>query len=87
MKYLDEKFSVHPGGNKAYRDNYDKIFGKKNKDDGYSVSELPAPREVQAPTDADLEKFRQIVEIAQQDKDFKIKEVKSSEKTKKKNKK
>lgn len=28
MKYLNDSFSVFPGGNKNYRDNYDKVFGK-----------------------------------------------------------
>lgn len=32
MKYLGGSFSVYPGSNKAYRDNYDAIFGKKNKE-------------------------------------------------------
>jgi hypothetical protein len=33
MKYLGDSFSVFPGGSKSYRDNYDKIFGKKDKED------------------------------------------------------
>lgn len=37
MKYLDKSFSIHPGGNKKYRDNFDSIFGKKEVvQDGYS---------------------------------------------------
>ena len=31
MKYLDPSFSIHPGMNKKYRDNWDEIFGKKKK--------------------------------------------------------
>jgi hypothetical protein len=31
MKYLEDKFSVHPGASKDYRDNFDKVFGKKRK--------------------------------------------------------
>ncbi len=29
MKYLDKSFSVSPGASDAYRDNWDRIFGKK----------------------------------------------------------
>lgn len=32
MKYLEGSFSVHPGASKAYRDNWEKVFGKKDKD-------------------------------------------------------
>lgn len=31
MKYLQRSFTVAPGNEKAYRDNYDRIFGKKSE--------------------------------------------------------
>lgn len=31
MKYLDGSFSVNPGASDAYRENYDRTFGKKDK--------------------------------------------------------
>lgn len=50
-KYLGDSFSVFPGGEQKYRDNYDRIFGKKSdKPDPWAaerVSELPPPREAQ----------------------------------------
>lgn len=56
-KYLGDSFSVFPGGEKNYRDNYDRIFGKKKtKPDPWAgerdaepkkMSDLPAPREAQ----------------------------------------
>ncbi len=33
-EYLKEKFSVAVGGNQAYRDNHDRIFAKKEPEDG-----------------------------------------------------
>jgi hypothetical protein len=32
MKYLQGSFSISPGGTKEYRDNYDRIFGKKEQE-------------------------------------------------------
>jgi hypothetical protein len=29
MKYLDKSFSISSGGSKAYRDGWDKVFGKE----------------------------------------------------------
>lgn len=29
MKYLEKSFSVAPGNNKNYRDNYEKVFAKE----------------------------------------------------------
>lgn len=56
MKYLGDTFSVFPGGNKAYRDNYDEIFGKKKKDepkfDMEPVDIPPAPPELEQPKKA-----------------------------------
>lgn len=53
MKYLGGSFSVYPGGNQAYRDNYDKIFGKGEdeevKPDMEPVPIPPAPPELQKP--------------------------------------
>lgn len=61
MKYLGDSFSVFPGDNKNYRDNYDRIFGKKSaKADPWAgerpvesakpkkMSDLPPPREAQS---------------------------------------
>ncbi len=46
MKYLGSSFSVHPGENKAYRDNFDEVFGKKKpKKNAYQDAELPAPKD------------------------------------------
>lgn len=43
MKYLGDSFSVHPGDSKAYRDNFDKVFGKKpDKEDAYKDESRPA---------------------------------------------
>ena len=55
-KFENPSFSVFPGSNKNYRDNYDRIFGKKDKSDAYadertaapkSMSDLPPPRDAQ----------------------------------------
>lgn len=58
MKYLEGSFSVYPGSNQKYRDNYDSIFGKKEeKADLYAndrpaapkeMSDLPPPRDAPA---------------------------------------
>lgn len=60
MKYLGDSFSVFPGSEKNYRDNYDRIFGKKpEKPDPWAddretglerpkqMSDLPPPRDAQ----------------------------------------
>lgn len=48
MKYLDDSFSVFPGGNENYRNNYDKVFGKSEPETSIkSMSNLPKPRDVQ----------------------------------------
>ena len=55
-KFENPSFSVFPGANKNYRDNYDRIFGKKeDKPDPVderptapkSMSDLPPPRDAQ----------------------------------------
>jgi len=56
-KYLEGSFSVYPGSSQNYRDNYDRIFGKKeDKPDPWGpereaepkkMSDLPPPREAQ----------------------------------------
>lgn len=59
-KFEAPSFSVFPGSEKNYRDNYDRIFGKKkDKPDPWAdepdaeptgpkkMSDLPPPREVQ----------------------------------------
>lgn len=67
MKYLGDSFSVYPGSEKNYRDNYDKIFGKKDKSvpeteqpksGPKKMSDLPAPREVQVPLKAKKPKIK-----------------------------
>lgn len=30
MKYLDRSFSITPGSSDAYRDNFDRVFGKRD---------------------------------------------------------
>ena len=35
MKYLDKSFSVSPGASDSYRENWDRIFGKKSPRERY----------------------------------------------------
>ncbi len=49
-KFEAPSFSVSVGGSQAYRDNWERIFGKNKGDEGdkpKSMDELPAPREAQ----------------------------------------
>lgn len=39
MKYLEKSFSVHMGKSEAYRDNWETIFGRKEKIDEESEDE------------------------------------------------
>lgn len=57
MKYLGSSFSVYPGENKNYRDNYDRIFGKKKDkpEPAFDDKSLPAPRDAQsAPVSSEM---------------------------------
>ena len=59
MKYLGDSFSVGVGGSKEYRDNWERIFGKKaekpdpwanerdKEDRPKTMDELPPPRDAQ----------------------------------------
>jgi hypothetical protein len=46
-KFENPSFSVYPGGEKNYRDNYDRIFGKKkDKPDPWAIAREAEPKKM-----------------------------------------
>lgn len=46
-KFESPSFSVGVGDTQAYRDNWERIFGKNKPEEPKKIDELPAPREAQ----------------------------------------
>lgn len=46
-KFESPSFSVGVGDTQAYRDNWERIFGKNKPEEPKKMDELPAPREAQ----------------------------------------
>ncbi len=78
-KYLGDSFSVHPGASKAYRDNYDSIFGKHKKDVAEKKEEnkLPEPRDIPpAPPELEAKPTKKKVKPSKKSKPKKAKKAK-----------
>ncbi len=64
MKYLDDKFSVHPGASKKYRDNFDEVFAKKKDKPQYvppdDMPTIPEPIDMK-PEPVEQKKHKKVV--------------------------
>ena len=60
MNYTNKSFSVMPGSSQQYRDNYDRIFGKKEKDNADRQDEELRVGQEDAPKDGQAELPREV---------------------------